>query len=33
VPNKNIYGFQFHPEKSSGSGLQIMKNFASIAGM
>jgi len=33
IEYKNIYGLQFHPEKSSRSGLQILKNFASIAGM
>jgi len=33
IEYKNIYGLQFHPEKSSSGGLQILKNFASIAGM
>jgi glutamine amidotransferase len=33
IEYKNIYGLQFHPEKSSISGLQILKNFASIAGI
>jgi glutamine amidotransferase len=28
VANKNIYGTQFHPEKSGAIGLQILKNFA-----
>ena len=28
VKNKNILGFQFHPEKSSFDGLQILKDFA-----
>jgi imidazole glycerol-phosphate synthase subunit HisH len=28
VANKNIYGTQFHPEKSGDVGLQILKNFA-----
>ncbi len=28
VASKNIYGTQFHPEKSGDLGLQILKNFA-----
>ena len=27
VSKENIYGVQFHPEKSSGQGLEIIKNF------
>ena len=28
IKNDNIYGIQFHPEKSHDSGLKILKNFA-----
>ena len=27
VIEKNVIGFQFHPEKSHDKGLQILKNF------
>jgi glutamine amidotransferase len=30
VANKNIYGTQFHPEKSGDIGLRILKNFAQV---
>ena len=30
VQKKNIYGTQFHPEKSGTQGLKILKNFAKI---
>jgi glutamine amidotransferase len=28
IASKNIYGTQFHPEKSGDLGLKILKNFA-----
>ena len=30
IQRDNIYGVQFHPEKSHRFGMQILKNFASI---
>jgi len=30
VATKNVYGTQFHPEKSGDSGLKILKNFAKV---
>ena len=30
ISNKNIYGTQFHPEKSHKFGMQLFKNFAKI---
>jgi glutamine amidotransferase len=29
VVKENIYGVQFHPEKSSSQGLKLIKNFVS----
>jgi glutamine amidotransferase len=31
IQKRNVYGTQFHPEKSSQQGLQVLRNFARIA--
>lgn len=30
IQNKNLYGFQFHPEKSGAVGLRIIENFVTL---
>ena len=30
ISKDNIYGFQFHPEKSHSNGVTLFKNFASL---
>jgi len=30
LKNNNIYGVQFHPEKSHGHGIQLLKNFSEL---
>jgi glutamine amidotransferase len=30
VAKDNVYGLQFHPEKSQASGLKIMENFVKL---
>jgi len=33
VQNKNIYGVQFHPEKSREAGIKLFKNFINLSGV
>lgn len=30
INHKNVYGFQFHPEKSHQNGIELFKNFANL---
>jgi glutamine amidotransferase len=30
INHKNVYGIQFHPEKSHHNGVSLLKNFANL---
>ena len=30
IKNKNVYGFQFHPEKSLNNGIKLLNNFLKL---
>tara|TARA_B100000579_G_C22616613_1_gene749872 strand:- start:700 stop:867 length:168 start_codon:yes stop_codon:yes gene_type:complete len=30
IQYENIFGTQFHPEKSHGNGIKVLKNFAEL---
>jgi len=31
IHKDNMYGFQFHPEKSHGNGINLFKNFSELS--